>query len=478
MRKNIVGMLALFALPSIVGGCGSPESGEDQLSQLNTLFDGGEANTAWDTSFCTETYKQIAQVSDDLSRRRLENKTLQADARTLNLQAKAMLPNCDLLGSDNPVPNQLDTRFLRADMQIWKEQLAFDQTNPDNAKKAAGDYGKGTRVDWPDDGSKSWPNDGYKFLQLYRDCSNAYCPTFVALPQGVSEIGATAEEKQEFDISPIDSAWESPRHQVRIYTPFGLTDKEVTRDQFAEFIRETGYTVPGGCVTSPDEPIPVSSDPTAPESSAPAAPESSDPESPAASVWNTTANWENPGFVQSGQDPVVCVSRSDAENFAVWLSKKTGAKYRLPSEAEWEYAARAFTTKPYIWGSDLDEICANAAGYDTRTDEATDYKLPKKADCDDGAAYTNKTGSYKPNEWGLYDLAGNVREWVSDSWEPNLSSGPTSERPRTSGVQQFPVQRGGGWNDMPQNLRNAYRSAYYSHYIRSYSGGFRLVREI
>ncbi|GGH58269.1 hypothetical protein GCM10007359_04270 [Rothia aerolata] len=227
---------------------------------------------------------------------------------------------------------------------------------------------------------------------------------------------------------------------------------------FRQFVAETGYAMPAGGVGFP------------------APPETMDPTS---SMYREGVTWENPGIPQdSDQHPVVQVSRADAQAFARWVSVKTGQNWRLPTEAEWEYAARAGTQTAYFWGEDINDGSEYAAGYDIRSDEVTGYGFPDRMEADDHAAYTAEIGSYKPNPWGLYDVTGNAREWVADYWEPNLESGPYTEEARTAGVAEFPVLRGGGWDYMPQNLRIAYRSAYYNNYIHSNMWGFRLVRDI
>lgn len=151
-------------------------------------------------------------------------------------------------------------------------------------------------------------------------------------------------------------------------------------------------------------------------------------------MYRDGVSWEEPGIPQeSGKHPVVQVSRADAEAFANWLSAKTGQKWRLPSEAEWEYAARAGTDTAYFWGEDINDGNEYAAGYDVRTDEAIGYGFEPIMETDDGAAYTAEVVSYEPNPWGLYDMTGNAREWVQDYWEPNYDSGPDSEATRTGG---------------------------------------------
>ena len=125
------------------------------------------------------------------------------------------------------------------------------------------------------------------------------------------------------------------------------------------------------------------------------------------------ANWRNLGFAQSDDHPVVCISFNDAHAYARWLSLRTGAAYRLPSGAEWEYAARAGTTTSRFWGDAPAASC-----YSNGADQTAKARFPgwTVADCDDGAKFTVPAGHYRRNPFGLSDMLGNVCEWVEDCW--------------------------------------------------------------
>ena len=146
----------------------------------------------------------------------------------------------------------------------------------------------------------------------------------------------------------------------------------------------------------------------------------------------------------SDRAPVVYVSQHDAQGFIRWLNKKEGTQaYRLPTEAEWEYAARAGTVTRYSWG--------NAIGRN-------------RANCEDcGSQWDNKrpapVGSFAANAFGLYDMHGNVWEWVEDCWHDNYKGAPTDGRAwKTGCYRKYAVLRGGSWNDNPGALRSAIRS--------------------
>ena len=147
-----------------------------------------------------------------------------------------------------------------------------------------------------------------------------------------------------------------------------------------------------------------------------------------------------------GSRPVINVSWNDAQRYVQWLSRKTGAKYRLLSEAEWEYVARAGTTTAYWWGDDIGRNNANCLGCWSRWD----------------ARGTAPVGSFSANSFGLHDVHGNVWEWTEDCYE-----GDCSRR----------VLRGGSWFDLPWYLRSAIRSGGPSGY-RDLNAGFRVARTL
>ncbi|MBS0496632.1 MAG: formylglycine-generating enzyme family protein [Proteobacteria bacterium] len=146
-----------------------------------------------------------------------------------------------------------------------------------------------------------------------------------------------------------------------------------------------------------------------------------------------------------GKRPVIDVSFDDAQAYVQWLSKQTGRKYRLPTEAEWEYAARAFTQIRYYWGGNIGKNNANCQNCGSQWD----YRQ------------TAPVGSFKPNAFGLHDTAGNVREWVQDCWHQSYHSAPNDGSAwldRNNGDCRYRVVRGGSWIDGPLNLRPAFRT--------------------
>jgi formylglycine-generating enzyme required for sulfatase activity len=150
----------------------------------------------------------------------------------------------------------------------------------------------------------------------------------------------------------------------------------------------------------------------------------------------------------------------EAKQFLNWLSKKTGQRYRLPSEAEWEYAARAGSKTPFWWGADLGIAQANCR------------------ECNTGQPrQTSPVGSFKPNPFGLYDTAGNLAEWVEDCWNDDYNGAPTDGSAWTSGQCQLRVLRGGGFDSQARYLRTSSRFRYDTN-VRFFDNGFRVLREL
>ena len=172
---------------------------------------------------------------------------------------------------------------------------------------------------------------------------------------------------------------------------------------------------------------------------------------------NEEFSWQNTGFAQSDSHPVVNVSWNDAMEFCNWLSRKEGKTYRLPTEAEWEYACRAGTTTRYFHGNDSEglEKVGNVA------DAAFETQFPELEGAiraNDGYAYTSPVGSFSPNTFGLYDMHGNVWEWCADWYDPEFyAMSPTNDPggPVTGGER---VYRGGGWFNCARGFRSASRS--------------------
>ena len=287
-------------------------------------------------------------------------------------------------------------------------------------------------------------------LQDCRDCSR-----MVIIRGGSFTMGSPESEPERLK-------HEGPRNAVMV-ADFAIGETEVTRGQYAVFVKETRRQPPAhGCFTRGYSIVEDN-------------------------VMDPQASWRNPGFQQTDQHPVTCISWQDANDYTAWLSHKTQRSYRLPSEAEWEYAARAGTTSLFYWGTDENQACL----YANAGDESLLRALPKLREqieaelraghrklrfvqCDDGSPYTAVVGQHRPNPFGLYDMIGNVWEYVADCWQESL---PPSGLPQVQTPCEFRRVRGGSWDDSPPELRSARRGRVKPDVPRN-DGGFRLARDL
>ena len=222
----------------------------------------------------------------------------------------------------------------------------------------------------------------------FRDCDGTWCPEVVVVPSGSYMMGSPESEAGREDD-------EGPRHRVRIAKPFAVGVYEVTRVEFGRFVRETGHSTSNACWTYEG------------------------------GKWEERSgrSWRTPGFNQAESHPVVCVSWEDAQAYVRWLSGETGESYRLLSESEWEYVARAGTTGPFHFGATLSTAQANYDGNYT-------YGSGRKG------RYRERTepvGSFPANAYGVHDVHGNVWEWVEDCWHDGYGGAPGDGRAWTVG---------------------------------------------
>ena len=163
-------------------------------------------------------------------------------------------------------------------------------------------------------------------------------------------------------------------------------------------------------------------------------------------------------FEGPGESPASWVSWTDARAYAEWLSRETGEKYRLLSEAEWEYVTRAGSTTPYPWGDELGSNRANCWA------------------CGDEFQFTAPVGRFPPNAWGLHDAVGNGWEWVEDCWNDTHEGAPSDASARSEGDCSYHVIRGGSWRDGPRELRSAFRRPVEMRHFKGEN--FRVAREL
>jgi formylglycine-generating enzyme required for sulfatase activity len=246
----------------------------------------------------------------------------------------------------------------------------------------------------------------------FKECAN--CPEMVLVPAGEFMMGSPENETERY-------AQEGPQHKVKISRPFTLGKLKITRDQFETFLRETSYSIGDRCYTI----------------------EGGEVEE------RVGRSFGNPGFVQEGNHPAVCVNWYDARSYVEWLTRKTGKLYRLPSEAEWEYAARAGTTTPFWWGG---SITPEQANYDGSTVYAG-------GDKGENRQKTVPVDNFEPNAWGLYQVHGNAFEWVEDCWNDSYRNALADASAMLIGNCTRHVRRGGAWNYPAATLRSAYRDS-------------------
>ncbi len=171
----------------------------------------------------------------------------------------------------------------------------------------------------------------------------------------------------------------------------------------------------------------------------------------------------------------MCLNWVDAKAFVRWLSEKTGKAYRLPAEAEWEYAARANSTTRFFFGDREKDFCR----YGNAADLAAKKRFSKLTiiPCNDGFVFTAPAGTYQPNAFGLHDLVGNAWQWLEDCWNPSYADAPRDGSSDLSGECSRRVLRGGSWDSDATMVRSANRRRNFPD-IRNYNDGLRVARPL
>ncbi|HEY5718456.1 MAG TPA: formylglycine-generating enzyme family protein, partial [Motiliproteus sp.] len=252
------------------------------------------------------------------------------------------------------------------------------------------------------------PTDNPAFVPgaVFKDeiLPDVFGPNMVVLPAGTYLMG---DQDRQGDDN------ERPVHPVTIAAPFAMSQHEVTFADYDLFALSTGRALP------------------------------------------SDDGWGR------GDRPVINISWNDANAYTYWLRKQTGLSYRLPTEAEWEYAARAGSEGAFWWGPDIGKGNANCSQCGSRWD----------------GEKTAPVGSFKPNPFGLYDLNGNVYEWVSDCYNDSYSQAPNDGSSWDVGQCNYRVMRGGSWYDIGRLARSASRYRHPADASRN-SWGFRLALEL
>ena len=287
---------------------------------------------------------------------------------------------------------------------------------------------------------------------VFRDCEG--CPLMRVLPAGSFKMGVPDSEEDREGVPDKLQGWSKPEHMVTIGRPFAIGMYEVTRAEFGRFVAETGYDAGNSCYILERD--------------------------PSTNQWGyqerSGKGWRDPGFRQGEDEPAVCIDWDDAKAYVAWLSKKTGRTYRLPSEAEWEYAARAGTTGARYWGDIPEVACGFANVADITAASALNWTLSTMRTflCSDGYVNTGPVGKFRPNGFGLHDMLGNVYEWVEDCWNDNYVGAPTNGTAWSGGDCTRHPARGGSWISIQWNVRAGGRGWIVSNY-RGVSTGFRVA---
>ncbi len=294
---------------------------------------------------------------------------------------------------------------------------------------------------------------------------------FVRLPAGEFLMGSDetpealaaaypALPKERF-AEPRD---EKPLHRVRITRAFWMGRHEVTVGQFRRFVEASGY-------------VPESvADGTGGYGWRPGYDPAATPRGDAFEGRDPRYSWRDPGFAQDDDHPVVNVTWNDAQALADWLGRTEGRRYRLPTEAEWEYACRAGTRTRYSGDDDPRSLLRTGNVFDASAARHWPRWQPMALDGDDGFAFTAPVGSFAPNAWGLHDMHGNVWEWVADWHGDEYYAASPVDDPQGPAEGTVRVRRGGSWHTWPFYARASYRN-WNAPATRYTLVGIRLVRE-
>jgi formylglycine-generating enzyme required for sulfatase activity len=291
---------------------------------------------------------------------------------------------------------------------------------------------------------------------------NALGMKLVKIPAGEFMMGSAepaselAKAYPQYEMKRFDFTDEGPVHKVKISKAFWMGETEVTRAQFQKYLELSGHKT--------------------------------DAETHGKGGWGYDAekhefvgrdvkySWKNPGFEQGGDHPVVNVSWHDAIRFCQWLSEREGHKYRLPTEAEWEYACRGGTRTRYFNGDDPEALLKIANTFDADTAENFPKWNAFALNGRDGYKFTAPVAKFAPNPFGLYDMHGGVWEWCSDWYGEDYYAKSPEADPQGPAEGRLKVRRGGSWHTWSLYARASFRN-WNTPSTRYVLVGFRIVRE-
>jgi len=278
----------------------------------------------------------------------------------------------------------------------------------------------------------------------FTDCND--CPIMMPIPVGQFKMGDLIGDGRD-DEKPVQA--------VSIENPFAISKFPITVGAFQAFVVTTGYVTEAernseeGCWGVKQD---------------------------LSIGWLPTENWKSNRLNQDENHPVVCVSWNDAQAYTKWLATETGFTYRLPTEAEWEYAARGGSKSKYYYGNNAIEVCQyiNHADYQMIKAWQADTAV---STCDDGYLTTSPVGQYPANGFGLYDSYGNVWEWVLDCYKPSLDGIGADPLVRTESGCEEHTLRGASWASQTVGITSSYRNSGRAG-VPTVDYGFRVVREL
>ena len=284
---------------------------------------------------------------------------------------------------------------------------------------------------------------------VVRDCAD--CPPLREIAPGHFMMGTALGAYEE-----PEPTGESPQVSITVAQTFLIGVSEVNVEQFSRFVGATGYRPNARCREWVDGRWTIGTD----------------------------ADWQrdSSGKIRAARQPVGCVSWHDAKAYTIWLSRISGRSYRVPSEVEWEYAARGGSEAPRWWGWNsfegvsISDACTNANVYDVSSARAINFPWPH-ARCSDGYVAVAPVQSFLPNPYGLFDMIGNVAEWTEDCFTGSYYNRPLDARPWiwNGGCTERPV-RGGSWASRPLHSRATSRDRAIPDYA-SADLGFRVARD-
>jgi formylglycine-generating enzyme required for sulfatase activity len=282
---------------------------------------------------------------------------------------------------------------------------------------------------------------------VLKDCAD--CPAIVVVPPGQFAMGSDAVNEMRGGVARP----EGPVRQIKIDYSFGAGRTEVTNGEFDAFVRATGYQPANKCGMGMDQPV----------------------------IKDVTYRGPVLGRIPEPNAPVVCVSWKDARAYVAWLASHTGQRYRLLTEAEWEYAAKANSANKWPWGDDDELACTYENTFDL--DSAAALPAGSKVSwspllCRDGHGLIAPVGSYKPNAFGLYDMLGNVWEWTQDCSFELYPAQPTDGKAvESTGACDLRAVRGGSWYTRQDRHRPTFRGRDPEEKA-GHHFGFRVARDV